>query len=82
MQGSNIHGKGAFLLPDGSFLEANAVHNEVTGQGRLICSNGDYYEGEFRNNNAHGHGKYHQGKVMLEGEFQDNLPHGTAIETG
>lgn len=58
MQGNDIHGKGTFVLPDGSFLEANTVHNEVTGRGRLISTNDDYYEGEFRNNQAHGHGKY------------------------
>lgn len=29
----------------------------MNGFGRLILANGDYYEGEFSNNKANGHGK-------------------------
>ena len=38
-----IHGRGVFLLPDGSFLEATVAKNEVNGIGRIIYPNGDYY---------------------------------------
>ena len=29
------------------------------GKGQLEWSNGDYYEGDFKNGLRHGHGRYH-----------------------
>jgi hypothetical protein len=43
IQGQDIHGKGAFLLLDGSYLEATVVRNEANGIGRIIYPDGDYY---------------------------------------
>ena len=43
IQGEDIHGKGVFLLPDGSFLDARITKNEVNGIARIIYPNGDYY---------------------------------------
>ena len=33
-------------------------NNLAEGRGRLIMSNGDYYEGEFQKDKIYGHGKY------------------------
>ena len=77
-----IHGRGQYCLPDGSLLECTNVENEVRGKGRIIYSNGDYYEGEIASNMANGIGKYVEGDVVYEGEMKDNQPHGKGVEKG
>ena len=42
------------------------VHDMKIGFGRMMFSNGEYYEGEYRNDTIHGKGSFHRvdGKVV------------------
>lgn len=50
---NEITGSGALAYPDGSLYEGIDG-----GPGRLIHSNGDYYEGEWRDGEAEGEGTF------------------------
>jgi len=45
------------------------MNDYVSGYGRLIHSNGDYYIGEFKKDQANGHGTYtHLSGTIYEGD--------------
>ena len=52
------------------------------GQGRLIHSDGDSYEGEWYNDMPHGFGKFerHDGKVKYSGYWRMDKKHGEGVE--
>ena len=56
---------------EGGFKEGKTV-----GRGRLINSNGHYYEGYVSGNAANGYGVSENNTTRYEGEFMNNLPHG------
>jgi hypothetical protein len=40
-----MHGKGLYVLPDNTIIYCISNENEITGWGRILYENGDYYEG-------------------------------------
>jgi hypothetical protein len=46
------------IYADGSIYEGHWMKNERSGQGRLICFNGDFYLGEWKNDKFNGFGVY------------------------
>jgi hypothetical protein len=71
-----MHGKGTFVLPDQTLITCIIKDNVISGRGRVIYPNGDYYEGDIVNSKANGRGKCVEGDMTYEGEFKDNLQHG------
>ena len=66
-----------------TFLKVGAVKAFILGgfftQRKLYYKNGQLrYEGEWKDNRFHGHGKayYENGQLWYEGEWQDGRPHG------
>jgi hypothetical protein len=51
----------------------DGVFNE---KGTLTFSNGDVYEGEFKNGKRHGKGVYKSEKFDFDGEWEEDLMHG------
>ena len=58
IQERNIHGRGLYLLPDKTLMYCITDDNTITGKGRVIYPNGDYYEGDIDKGVANGRGKY------------------------
>lgn len=52
------HGFGVQEYPDGSKYSGGWVDDNITGKGKMYRSDGDIYDGEWRNNKAHGMGTY------------------------
>ena len=50
------------------------------GCGRLIMSNGDYYEGDIKFGRANGNGYFVTKSGEYRGGFKDNIRHGHGIE--
>ena len=47
------------------------------GEGKYKCANGDYYEGNFKNDKINGNGTYFwANENSYEGEFKNNLIEG------
>lgn len=59
------------------------ANDEKNGTGRLICENGDFYEGLFLANQCNGQGVYvkKSDDMVYEGEFKFNKFHGMGKET-
>ena len=64
------------LKYDGDF-----VNDKAEGKGKYIFENGDYYIGQFSNNNKHGEGIAYSkdGTVIYEGSFVDDEPSGYCL---
>uniref|UniRef100_A0A8C5WAY0 MORN repeat containing 1 n=1 Tax=Leptobrachium leishanense TaxID=445787 RepID=A0A8C5WAY0_9ANUR len=65
------HGRGKFLLKDGSYYEGEFMDGEITGNGlQYWASSGNTYSGDFQNGEPHGFGvmQYKDGG-KYEGEF-------------
>ncbi len=54
------HGRGKFILPDGTRYEGEWEEGYPHGRGRLIYASGDSYKGEFNKGKRHGYGIYTQ----------------------
>ncbi len=52
------HGRGKFLLPDGTRYEGEWRDGKPHGSGTVIYGGGAAYKGEFYNGKRHGHGIY------------------------
>ena len=53
----------------------------ANGQGRLIHSDGDVYEGSWKNDKSHGYGiYYHADGSSYCGEWEEDLQHGYGVE--
>lgn len=54
----------------------------AAGKGRLIHSDGDYYEGDWKEDKAYGVGVYnHVNGAKYQGEWKEDKQHGTGEET-
>ena len=52
----------------------------MDGTGTFIWSNGDKYEGDWKNGKKHGQGTiFYQDGSKLEGEFKDDSPWDTTL---
>lgn len=51
-----MNGTGVYYLPDGSFVRGFSLDNEMVGEARFIRDNGNYYQGQIRDNKANGLG--------------------------
>ncbi|XP_063292794.1 MORN repeat-containing protein 1 [Pelobates fuscus] len=75
------HGRGKFLLKDGSYYEGEFVDGEMTGNGlQYWASSGNTYSGEFQNGEIHGYGvmQYKNGG-RYEGEFVFGIREGHGL---
>jgi hypothetical protein len=72
------HGKGKYEWSDGSIQSGNWVNNFMNGEGELFDSeSGDYYSGEFVDDNYEGKGTMIYGdKSKYEGEWFNDKRHG------
>lgn len=74
------HGKGIFIWSTGVRYEGDFVHGVIEGFGRKDYPDG-YYEGDFRNNNRHGYGKYFgKDRSYYDGEYRDDMKNGHGYE--
>mmetsp|Transcript_12133 Transcript_12133/g.23047 ORF Transcript_12133/g.23047 Transcript_12133/m.23047 type:complete len:355 (-) Transcript_12133:151-1215(-) len=74
-------GTGLVYLPDGSIYEGQWLLNLPSGEGRLIFSSCDYYEGQFELGSINGRGKlYRADGSYYEGNWVNSLPHGAGRE--
>lgn len=57
-------------------------NDQKNGNGRLILENGDYFEGNFVDNEVKGKGFYirKRDKMLYDGEFKNNKFHGIGRE--
>ena len=65
-----------YLKYDGDF-----VNDKAEEQGTYNFENGNYYIGQFSNNNKHGEGIVYSyyGNVIYEGSFVDDAPSGYCL---
>ena len=72
------HGKGIMYFSDGSIYEGLFIEGSPDIEGRLINSNGAYYEGDIQGGIAIGHGKFHNKhkSYTYEGDWRDDIPQG------
>jgi len=80
------HGTGSFTAMDGSEYvgdyEQDTVRSKPHGFGRASFSNGDQFEGEWRDGRPHGFGALiNVDGSRYEGEFWDGRMHGQGIRT-
>lgn len=67
-----MNGQGVFYLPDGSFVRGFCLDNEMVGEARFIRNNGNYYQGQIKDNKANGQGVMYENGVQFKGYFTDN----------
>lgn len=64
-------GIGLVIYKDGSLFEG-AFSSDNTLYGRMIFTNGYFYEGEVKHHRMHGTGAYKLGtKIIFKGEFEN-----------
>lgn len=70
-----LKGQGTLRFPDGSVYNGVVNHKgEMVEKGTLKCGNGDFYEGEFLNDNPHGYGKWtFKSGTIYKGQFFDGV---------
>lgn len=74
-------GFGLAYLPDGSIYEGQWLMNLPSGEGRLIFSSCDYFEGTFELGLISGRGRLTRSDgSFYEGEWVNSLPHGIGRE--
>jgi len=75
------HGRGIFILPNGTKYEGYFRNNRACVYGKLAFANGDIYEGEFFKGRYSGFGNYvsHTGD-NYSGQFKDDLKDGQGRE--
>lgn len=66
------HGRGRFLLPDGSWYEGEWKEGFPHGRGKLIYASEDSYKGEFIKGKRHGYGTYLQSDGKKRQGFWEN----------
>lgn len=71
-----MNGKGVFYLPDGCFIRGVSINNELVGEARFIRENGNYYQGQIKNNQANGQGEMFENGVTYQGNFVNNYLEG------
>ena len=75
------HGRGIQLWNDKSIYIGLWKNDKINGKGKLIDPLGDYYEGEFINDNAEGYGKYiHKEGPSYIGTWKNNRQEGKGKE--
>ena len=63
-------------MPDQSVFVGELRHGLKHGFGKYVWSNGDSYEGSWKNNKMEGAGIFrHVGDIPLEGNFKNNYFH-------
>lgn len=77
------HGLGIMYFSDGSIYQGIFNEGGPDLEGRLINTNGAYYEGDIRGGIANGKGKFQNKhkKYSYEGQWDDDTPHGFGKET-
>lgn len=66
---------------DGSVYTGETIDNIRQGQGRLEFANGEFYDGQFDNDQMNGVGKYVASDLEYEGQWQNGLQNGEGKET-
>ena len=67
-----MHGNGIIFYKNGKInYEGEFANDKKEGNGKYIEENGDYYIGQWLNDNKHGKGKeyYKNGEIKHEGQF-------------
>jgi hypothetical protein len=77
-ENGKIVGSIKFLTLNGDTYEGYVTSSLLRhGHGKLTYSNGDIFEGEFKNGKKYGHGKYmYKNGDVYEGEYKDGEKHG------
>lgn len=87
-------GEGLGILPEGRgrmvypnperWKEAIGVfQNGEISEGTFVAKNGDVYQGQMRNEEAHGVGSlWVKGVLLYTGEWKDGMPHGKGTHIG
>lgn len=75
-------GKGRLYKADGSYQEGYWVGTRLHTHGRIIASNGDYYEGGIRNDLRNGDGVFrtYDQRTEYRGSWVNDLQQGTGTE--
>lgn len=80
------HGRGRFVLGDGSIYEGEFKEGEIEGEGTRTWTNGAIYVGQFRLGEKAGQGKYVGAKfkdgTTYVGSWERNKRHGRGVLTG
>jgi len=80
-KGSQCHGKGRLLRPDGSWYQGEFVSGRAHGDGKFVAVSGNSYEGQWDQDCAHGHGKYtHEDGSVYIGEWSNDEKCGQGSE--
>lgn len=61
---------------NGDKYEGDFEFGKKHGQGKYDWSDGDYYDGEWRNDSAEGHGTSMIGDDFYDGQFKNGKKHG------
>ena len=83
MKQGKRHGPGTFVWPNKSVFNGEYLDDNANGFGVMNHKGGSYYEGEWRDNKAHGKGKYvfeNESSVYI-GDFSQDLKEGKGIQT-
>ena len=71
------HGRGKYVLPNGSRYEGYFENDLMHGKGKMLYSWGDVYEGEYQNDKFHGPGCYTWANGdSWEGTWEEGQQHG------
>ena len=71
------NGKGKIYYKNSKlYYEGDFKNGIKEGNGKIFFENGDYYEGQFTNDQITGKGKYYYGKGYYEGDLVNGLSHG------
>ena len=77
------HGKGLYSWANSDRYDGEWVDGEISGKGKFTWKDGKSYEGEWREGKRNGQGilKDPQGKILFEGQWNDDTPVVVGLKT-
>lgn len=77
------HGKGLYSWANSDRYDGEWVDGEISGKGTFTWKDGKSYEGEWREGKRNGQGvlKDPQGKILFEGQWNDDTPVVVGLKT-
>lgn len=75
---SKCHNCKVIRWKDGTVFVGDSCGEIMSGIGKLIFPNGQFYEGSFKNNHFNGKGKYYSHDGIYQGQWKNGLKDGFA----
>jgi hypothetical protein len=79
--GNLQNGNGKIIYKNGDTYEGNFLYGKFDGFGKYTYANGSYYMGYFSYDMYNGIGTYEDENIILQGEWRNDIRHGSFIIT-